>query len=215
MRSRSGDTVALGRQNVRCRAAAAHIGRPRRREGPVGALGPPETELRHRTPLCRKAHAGSLGRHERLKVHQVQQRGLDELAVDDRARHPHHGLARKRQVSFAQGIYRDTGPPLGQPVKEVGRKQRTAPWGFEAPQVGDVLGTVTEPLDQRGELAGSTHHGKPTPTGVLSKKGGEARLHVREAAAPIALGHRDFVEVGQKTKVVGTVRIEASRVPNP
>ena len=50
--------------------------------------------------LGRADHPGGLCRDERLEVHEIEKRGLEQLALDDRALDPHHRLTGEHEVAL-------------------------------------------------------------------------------------------------------------------
>lgn len=126
MRARHGKVEHLAREHVRSRRAAAHDTRARRPQAAARALGTTQAELGHGRILRRKAHTRGLGRNERLEVHAVEKRRLEQLALHNRALDAHEGLVREHDLPLGHSIDVDRQLEVAQPFQKIGGKQRAA-----------------------------------------------------------------------------------------
>ena len=206
-----GNGVALRGQHVGRRGASAHVGSARRRKGTVGTLGAAQAKLCHGAALGRLAYTRGLRCNKRLEVHEVEQRRLKQLTVDDGAADANHGLTRKSQIAVAQGVDRDTRAPPREPLEKLRREHGAAARGLEVAEIGNVGLRVAEILDKRRQLACSANERETALARVLPKERGEACLHIGQAASPIALRHSQLIQVGQQANPVLAVRLKARR----
>ena len=208
MRAKDGNAVDLASKEVRGGACAGYVGCASHRETTVGSLGAPQAKVGDRMALCRANHARGLGGHEGLEVHEVEQGGLDELAVDEGALHAHHGLARKDHVALGHGMNREVEVVVAQVLEEGGLEHGAAARCGNAGEILDVLVVEDEVLDEVWNLAHAAGDGIAAAKGVLAEERVERCLRVHEARLPEALGHGELVEVGVERDVrwLGAVR---------
>ena len=203
MRAKDRDAVDLAGEAVGGGAAAAHVGGARHGEAAVRALGAAQAKVGDGVALGRLDHARGLGGHERLKVHEVEQGRLEQLAGHHRALHAHDRLAREHHVALARGPHVHVHGEVREPLEELGLEHGAAAGGLDAPEVGDVLVGVAEALHEVGDLAGAAGHGVAAGEWVVTEEDGEAGTGVAHARLPVALGHRELVEVGVERHVGG------------
>ena len=192
-----GNAEALARLHVRGRGAAADVGRAAGAERAVEALRPAQAELQHRLAGSRDvAEPRRLGRHQGLEVDDVEDRRLDELADEQGRLDP-----QQRLPGEDGGALRDRGERHGQVerrqrVEEAGREKRAAVATREAPQIVDVLGLEAQPVEKGNDLL------QPRRDGETAAERGPPHRHVEAGPVqmttvlPVALGHRQLVEVG-------------------
>ena len=99
---------SLSGQHVQVDVAAADVGGPRGRDAAVDALGPPQAELDHLVALGGQADARGLGGDERLEVDEVQERRLEQLALEQRPLHADQRLVGEDDRAFGDGDRRRT-----------------------------------------------------------------------------------------------------------
>ena len=122
------DVEEAAGEHVRRGAATADVGGAARRDRAVHALGAPQPELEHLVPPPprRVADARRLRRHEGLEVDHVEQGGLDDLALEDRAGHPHQRLERKDHGAFGDRVHVQRELEPAQVLDERGIEERLA-----------------------------------------------------------------------------------------
>ena len=203
VRAKDRNTVTAAGKHVGGRRAARNVARARHGHAAVGALSAAQTKLRHGAPLRRLHHARGLGRHERLEVNGVEERCLDELALERGAHNADHGLTRKDELALRNRVDIKMSAE-GAQVFEEGRLEEGAARGrLERGKVVDVLLGKAQVLDQIGQIRGAAHDGEDATKGVVAVKRREAVLLGELAALPQALGHGELVQIGQKRDVGG------------
>ena len=85
---------------------------------------------------------------------------------------------------------------IGKPGEEFRSEERAAGRSLERAQVGAVLFGEGEGLDHFGQLVHAAGHRVAAVEGVLAEVHMEARLLVALVGQPVALGHRQLVEIG-------------------
>ena len=105
VRSAHRDAMQLAGQHVRGGRAASDICGPAGAEPPVDSLCPAQPEFQHGIVPRRQAHAGGLGRHQRLEVDDVEQGRLDDLALQQRAANPEQRLVGKNDRALGDRIH--------------------------------------------------------------------------------------------------------------
>ena len=197
MRSGYRDAEALARRDVRGRVAAADIRGPARRDTAVRPLRATQTELEQPVLAGRDATTGRLGGHERLEVHDVEQRGFDKLTDRQRAGHADERLSREDDRALTHRIDVAREPQPGKHREEVDCEQRT-------PVSTDLLGEkryvgvgespAREPLER---LLDAGSNGETAVERVLAIRQVEAALGLGPARGEVRLSHRQLVEIGE------------------
>ena len=195
VRARHGEVEHLAREHVRSRRAAAHDARARRPQAAARALGTAQAELGHGRTLRRKAHARGLGRNERLEVHAVEKRRLEQLALHNRALDAHEGLIREHDLPLGHGIDIDRQLEVAQPFQEIDSEQRAAARSGNLREIVDVLAREGVGVHHVRKLRHAACDGiAPFERGVTEIHM-EACLGVLMPGIAIALSHRDLVQV--------------------
>ena len=104
MRAKDGNTVAAPGKHIGRRGAAGNVARARDGQAAIGTLGATQAELGDGTAVRRQHHARRLGGNKCLEADDVEQRGLEQLALQCRAGDAHHGLARKDELALGDGV---------------------------------------------------------------------------------------------------------------
>ena len=203
MRAKDGNAVAAPGKHVGRRRAARHVARARNGQAAVGTLSAAQAELCHRATIGRQHHARRLGGNERLEADDIEQRGLEQLALQRRTGHTHHGLARKDELALGHGIDVHVRAEVAQVVEELGLEHRAAGRSRKRREVVDVLGRKAQVLDQLGQLGGTAHDGIRAAKGMVAVKRGKTTLLIGFAALPQALGHSELVQIGEHCNVGG------------
>ena len=203
MRAEHGDAVELAREDVRRGGAACDVGGAGHGETAVRTLCATQAEVGDRTSLGGADDAGGLGGDERLEVDEVQQRGLEELAVDDGTLDADHGLAREGDVALGDCPHVDMHAEVAQVIEESLLEHGAAAGCLEGGEVRDVLVVEAEVLDELGHLADAACNREAAPEGVVAEEGVEVGLRIHHAGLPEALGHGELIEVGVQRDVGG------------
>ena len=95
----------------------------------------------------RQHHARRLGGDKRLEADDVEQRRLEQLALQRGAGDAHHGLARKDELALGHGVDVYMRTKIAQIVEECGLKHRAAGRGLKRGEVVDILGRKAQILD--------------------------------------------------------------------
>ena len=104
MRAKDGNAVAASGKHVGRRRAARHVARARNGQAAIGTLGATQAELGNGATIGGQYHARRLGGNKRLEADDVEQCGLEQLALQRRAGDAHHGLARKHELALRHGV---------------------------------------------------------------------------------------------------------------
>ena len=131
MRAKDGNTVAAAGKHVGRGRAASHVACARNGHAAIGTLSATQAKLRNGTAVGRQHHARRLGGDERLEADDVEQRRLEHLALQRRAGHTHHGLARKDELALGHGVDVHVRTKIAQVVEECRLEHRTAGRGLE------------------------------------------------------------------------------------
>ena len=126
MRAKDGNTVAATGEHIRRRGTAGNVARARDGQAAIGTLGTAQAKLGHGTTVGRQHHACRLGGNKRLEADDVEQRGLEKLALQRRAGDAHHGLARKHELALGHGVNVHVRTEVAQVVEECRLKHRAA-----------------------------------------------------------------------------------------
>ena len=196
-----GDPVDLAGEHVGGGARAGDVGGARDREAAVRALGAAQAEVRDRVALGRLDHARGLRGDERLEVHEVKKRGLDELAVDDGAHDADHRLAGEDDLSLGHRVDGEVEPVPAEILEEAGLEHGAAARGRERGKVVHVLVVEHEVLDELGDLPRAAGDAETAAEGVLAEERVEAGLRADKARLPEPLGHGQLIEVGVQADV--------------
>ena len=201
MRAKDGNTVAAPGKHVGRRGAAGNVARARDGQAAIGTLGAAQTKLGHGAAVRRQHHARRLGGDKCLEANDVEQRGLEQLALQRRAGDAHHGLARIDELALGDGIDIHVCTKIVQVVEESGLEHRAAGRGLKRGEVVDILGRKAKVLDQLGQLGGAAHDGVRAAKRMVAVKRRKTTLLVGLTALPQALGHSEFVQVGEHCDV--------------
>ena len=131
MCAKNGNAVAAPGKHVRRRRAARHVARARNSQAAIGTLGAAQAKLGDGTTIGGQYHARRLGGNKRLEADDVEQRGLEQLALQRRAGDAHHGLARKHELALGHGVDIHVRAEVAQVVEECRLKHRAAGRGLE------------------------------------------------------------------------------------
>ena len=203
VRAKDGDAVTAPGKHVRRGRTAGNVARARDGQAAIGALGTAQAKLRHGTAVRRQHHARRLGGDKCLEADDVQQRRLEQLALQRGAGDAHHGLARKHELALGHGVNVHVRTEVAQVVEECRLKHRAAGRSLERGEVVDVLGRKAQVLDKLGQLGGAAHDGIRAAKGMVTVKRRKTTLLIGLAALPQALGHSEFVQIGEHCDVGG------------
>ena len=203
MRAKDGNTVAAAGEHIGRRGAAGNVARTRDGKAAIGTLGAAQAKLRHGATVGGEHHARRLGGDKRLKSDDVEQRRLEQLALQRGASDAHHGLARKDELALGHGVDVYMRTKIAQVIEESRLEHRAAGRGLERGEVVDVLGRKAQILDQLGQFGGATHDGIGAAKGMVAVKRGKTTLFIGLAALPQALGHSELVQIGKHCDVGG------------
>ena len=201
--AKDGDAVTAPGKHVRRGRAAGNVARAGDGQTAIGTLGAAQAKLGDRTAIRRQHHACRLGGDERLEADDVEQRRLEQLALQRRTGDAHHGLARKNKLALGHGVNVHVRVEVAQIVEECGFKHRTAGGSLKRGEVLDVLRRKAQILDQLGELGGTAHDGVRAAKRMVTVKRGKTTLLIGLAALPQALGHSELVQIGEHCNVGG------------
>ena len=140
MRAKDGNTVAAPGEHIGRRGTAGNVARAGDGQAAIGTLGAAQAKLGHGTAVRRQHHARRLGGDKRLEADDVEQRRLEQLALQRGAGDAHHGLARKDELALGHGVNVHVRAEVAQVVEECGFKHRTAGGSLKRGEVLDVLG---------------------------------------------------------------------------
>ena len=104
MRAKDGNTVAAAGEHIGRRGAAGNVARACNGQAAIGTLGSAQAKLRHGATVGGEHHARRLGGDKRLEPDDVEQRRLEQLALQRGAGDAHHGLARKDELALGHGV---------------------------------------------------------------------------------------------------------------
>src|SRR5260370_29753003 len=93
----------LSRQNIGGSCPTSNVGSTRCCQRAIWTVGPSQSKLKNRCSLRGETNAGGLGSDQCLEVDDVEQRGLQELALEQRSTN-----AQQRFVRKYGGAFRDT-----------------------------------------------------------------------------------------------------------
>ena len=184
-------------EHVRGRGAATDVRGATGSERTVGALGPAQAEFEDGLPLRGDRHARGLGRDEGVEVDQAQQRGLEQLALDDRPAHADQGLVRKDHGPFRDGVDVRGQAQGAEVIEEGALEERLAVVAGQGREVAERSGfeaEIVQPVDDRLQSAG---HRIAALERQLAEGQTEHRLALGATGAPVGVGHGQLVEVGQ------------------
>ena len=201
--AKDGDAVTAPCKHVRRGRAAGHIACAGDGQAAIGTLGTAKAKLGDGATIGGQHHARRLGGDERLEADDVEQRGLEQLALQRRAGDAHHGLARKDELALKHGVDIHVRTEVAQVVEECRLKHRAAGRSLERGEIVDVLGRKAQVLDKLGQLGGATHDGIRAAKGMVAVKRRKTTLLIGLAALPQALGHSEFVQIGEHCDVGG------------
>ena len=201
MRAKDGNTVAAPGKHVGRRGAAGNVARARDGQAAIGTLGAAQAKLGHGVAVRRQHHARRLGGDKCLEADDVEQRGLEQLALQRGAGDAHHGLARIDELALGDGVNVHVCTKIAQVVEESRLEHRAAGRGLERGEVVDILGRKAKVLDQLGQLGGAAHDGVRAAKRMVAVKRRKTTLLIGLTALPQALGHSEFVQVGEHCDV--------------
>lgn len=144
--------------------APTHVGRVAGRERAVDALRAAQPELQHLVTLGGGADARGLGGDEGVEVEDVEQRGLDELALEQRPLHRTRG-SWANSGPFGRRVDVERQPHLPEPGQELLREEGAPVVALERAQVRQVAFGEAQPVEPRdGRM-------QPARDGVAPSKG--------------------------------------------
>ena len=187
----------LAGQHVGRGRAAADVRRAAGGQRAVDALCAAQAEFQHRVAVRCQTHARGLRGDQGLKIDQIQQRGLDDLALQDRPLHAHQRLLRKHDRSLGNGVH-----PAGQfegveVVEKGGIEQRPPVRAAQLGQIGHVPGVEPEVGQEVERIAQAARDAEPALKRVLTKEEMKDGFLVRDLRLPIPVRHRELIQVGQ------------------
>lgn len=203
MRAKDGDAVTASGKHIGRRGTAGNVARARNGQTAIGTLGSAQAKLGHGAAVGGKHHTRRLGGDKRLEADDIEQRRLEQLALQRRTGDAHHGLARKDELALGDGVDVYMCTKIAQVVKESRLEHRAAGRGLERGEVVDILGRKAQVLDQLGQLGGAAHDGIGAAEGMVTIKRGKTTLLIGLAALPQALGHSELVQIGEHCNVGG------------
>src|SRR5258707_13844849 len=106
MRMRAADWYSenLSCQNIGGSCATSNVGGARCCQRAIWTVGPSQSKLKNRCSLRGETNARGLGSDQCLEVDDVEQRRLQELALEQRSTNAHQRFVRKYGGSFRQSI---------------------------------------------------------------------------------------------------------------
>ena len=104
VRALDGDAKHFAREHVAGGVAAADDRRARAVDARVRPLRAPQAKFQNAAALRGLHHAAGLGGDERLMVDDVEQRGFDELRLEDRRAHADQRLAGEHDGALGHGV---------------------------------------------------------------------------------------------------------------
>lgn len=131
MRAKDGNTVAATGEHIGRRGAAGNVARARDGQPAIGTLGAAQAKLGNGTAVRRQHNARRLGGDKRLEANDVEQRGLEQLALQRGAGDANHGLARKDELALGNGVDVYMRTKIAQVVEECRLEHRAAGRGLE------------------------------------------------------------------------------------
>ena len=198
--SSDGNAEESAGEYVRRRRTAADVGRPARPQRAVDPLCPAQAELQHRFAACGHDHPRGLRRHQRLKVDDVQQGGLEQLGLDQRPLNPKQRLVREDDRSLGNAVEIASEAQLAEIVEKRRLKERPSVVAAKRGQIGEVIALKTQirhKLHRRGQ-AGCDR--KSAVEGMLAKEQVENSLVILFSGLPMAVGHRELIQIGQQAQ---------------
>jgi hypothetical protein len=194
------DAEQAAGQHVRGRVAAAEVGGSRRRQPAVRALRSTQPELHHRRPTGGEDDVRRLGRRERRVVHEVEQRALQQLRLEQGTRDPQQRLVREDEGALGHGVDVDPQPEVAQVVQERPLEQRLVVVAEEALEMRELGGRERIALDERDHALEPGRQREAATERRVAEEQREDRLLVEALELPVARGHRQLVEVGHRRR---------------
>ena len=201
--AKDGNAVTAPGKHIRRGRAAGNVARAGDGQTAIGTLGAAQAKLGDGTAVRRQHHTCRLGGDERLEADDVEQRRLEQLALQRRTGDAHHGLARKDELTLGHGVNVHVRAKVAQVVEECGFKHRTAGGSLKRGEVLDILGRKAQILDELGELGGAAHDGVRAAKRMVTVKRRKTTLLIGFTALPKALGHSELVQIGEHCDVGG------------
>ena len=153
-------------ERVRGRVAASDEGRARRRQPAVDALRAAQAEVEHLVAARGERHARGLRRDERLEVHEVEERGLHELGLQQRSAHAHERLVREDHGALGHGVHVAAQPDPAELVEEARVEERPGVVARERREVGEVRRSPKRKPSRNSSARSSPQAtAKPPPNG--------------------------------------------------
>ena len=189
--SQHGDSKPDCRADVAGPGEPSDVRRPRHAERRVFPVGASRAEVRHYPVSGGVDHPRGLGREHRLQVHQVDERGLDKLALDERAADLHDRLARKEDLALVHRADAARQAKVAQVVKKVIVEEAALFQGGDVVRSeSEVIKVVQRRLQPAEDVV--------CPVGRKPAEE-QAERGVGGLTAPIVrLAHRELVEVGEQ-----------------
>ena len=195
MRAAHGDVVHLAGEHVARGHAPADDRRARAVDARVRSLRAAQAELEHAVALRRLHDAAGLGGDQRLMVDDVEQRRLHQLRLDHGRAHAHDGLGGEDDRALGHGVDVAREPEILQEVEEALVKR------IQAAQVRDVLRGEVQAADVLDRLLQARGDRMRRLVALLAIEQVEHGDVLRHAVAPVAVHHRQFIQVGHHRQI--------------
>ena len=136
-----------------------------------------------------------------MEINKIEQRGFNELTVNNRTCDPNDWLTRKHQLAFRDGIDRKIQSMIAQKVKKSGLKKASATRRRNTCQVADIVIFKYKVFNKIRYLTNTACNGIAATEGILAEKRGKTGFIINHPRFPISLCHSEFVEIRIQTYV--------------
>ncbi len=164
-------------------------------------MGAAEAELQNRIALGRLANPGRLRRDEGLEVDDIEERGFEELALNDGAADADERLVRKDNGAFGHRIHIAGKFQVAQIVEEGLLEKGLAIVPSQRLEIGDFVAIDLKIAKVVNGICQAAGNAVAALKWILTEKEMKDGLALLNAILPIAVGHRELIEVGQKNRV--------------
>ena len=124
-------------------------------------------------------------------------------------RHAHERFTWKHGRAFGNGADVDGELDSAQPCEKRRIKQRGLAGRLQRGEVLDVVIGEAKAIDELGYLVGAAEDAVTSAKGIIAIERVEARISIDLALRPVALGHRDLVQIGEQRHVARHVPLLA------